>query len=225
MGVFKKGTLEPVTGSPIVTPPGGKGPLKGLDIYHGDDISSWTKLAANNSFIFMKASEGTSYRDSKFGSYWKLAKTYGIMRGAYHFMHWDMGSGAAQAKYFKAAIDNGGGMEKGDLPPVCDWEYSSGGPKASNLKVGKEFLEEIAHLTGRRPIIYVSASVPGELGEPSWMADYPLWIASYRASPRIPKPWTNWTFWQNAEDASIPGLGNKGDSDFFNGNLEDLKRL
>lgn len=199
------------------------GPLKGTDVYHGDDISSWSKLAANNSFIFMKASDGLKGTDSKFKEYWAEAKSHGLIRGAYHFAQWGAGSGAKQAQHFWETIKDAGGMTDHDLPCVFDWEfYPERDPKKSDLPIGKAFLEEISQLSGRKPIIYLSASVPSEYGEPSWFADYTLWLAQYRAKATAPKPWASWTFWQNSAEASIPGLGNKGDSDFFFGGMEDL---
>lgn len=215
--------------------PSGKGPLKGLDIYHDDEITSWDLIAENFSFISMKATQGLTFRDNKFiervrevrkiqEAQVKDTGIISLLLNGYHFMEWDV-NGQEQARYFKRQLDLAG-LGSADLPPECDWEYSparSGRP--SDAQIGRDFLEEISQLTGRLPIVYINSSVPGEVGAPSWLQNYYLWIASYRPSPKIPAPWSHWTFWQESEDASLPGLGNKGDSDLFNGDLSDLKKL
>ncbi len=52
----------------------------------------------------------------------------------------------------------------------------------------------------------------------SWLAEYPLWIASYGAQPAIPAPWQSWTFWQY-DGNNGERMPNGGDADFnrFNG--------
>ncbi len=57
----------------------------------------------------------------------------------------------------------------------------------------------------------------------SWLADYPLWIASYGASPSIPAPWSSWTMWQYDGNGG-QRMPNGGDADFnwFNGDEEAL---
>lgn len=208
-----------------VTAPSGKGPIHGIDIYHGDDVKSWAQIAANYSFVTMKSSDGLSSRDSGFKTNWTQSQAHGLLRGPYHFMQWGAGTGAAQARNLKAAVDAAGGLEKTDIPPICDWEYyPERDPRSSDLQVGKDFLEETAQLFGRLPMLYSFVSMSGALGAPSWFAKYPLWIADpERSTPRIPKPWTHYTLWQTHFNAVIPGLGNKGDTDTFDGDLNDLK--
>jgi lysozyme len=217
--------VTPPANVPPGVPHSGSGTLQGLDIYHFDDVLSWSAIAKNFSFVIIKALQGLSRPDPLFSSYWHGAKQAGLVVGGYHFMEWNSGSGAEQARRFYARLQSVG-YGKDDLPPACDWEFSpERDPRPSDLPIGKEFLEEIAQLTGRKPIIYLSASRPAEYGNPSWMKNYYLWLASYRNSPAIPALWGDYDFWQNSESASLAGIREPGDHDFFNGDLARLKSL
>jgi lysozyme len=217
-----------VTTPPIVnpgTPHSGSGTLSGLDVYHYDDILSWEAIARNFSFVIIKSGQGLSSNDPLFTSYWHGAKQSGLVVGAYHFMGWDAGSGADQAKKFYARL-KAVGYGKDDLPPSCDWEFSpERDPRQSDIAVGREFLDELSQLTGRRPIVYLSSSTPSSYADPEFFANYYLWLASYRSSPKIPAPWKDYDFWQNSEKASLAGVREPGDHDFFNGDLARLKSL
>lgn len=202
------------------------GILKGVDLYHDDVVTNWKDMAQGGiSFCFLKASQGVSIKDNKFYSYWNAAKAVGIKVGAYHFMNFEQ-SGKVQAHFFNERLRDVGGLKTSDLPPVIDWEYKEGiTAKKADIQIGKDFIDEISILTGRRPIIYLPPSVANELGNPSWFKAYPLWLANYSSKPHVPAPWTDFTIWQNSENATIPGLGNKGDSDIFKGTLADLDKL
>jgi len=44
------------------------------------------------------------------------------------------------------------------------------------------------------------------VGLTSWAQDYPLWTASYTATPLIPKGWTKYALWQYSETGKIDGI-------------------
>ncbi len=106
--------------------------------------------------------------------------------------------------------------------------------------------EEVAKLSRALPILYtydwwwacVRDGAPF-YGFPtgadvSWAADYGLWMAWYNSGvwpqgqdrPRVPKPWTDWLFWQFDGNGGLR-LPNGVDSDFcvFNGDEEALRAL
>jgi GH25 family lysozyme M1 (1,4-beta-N-acetylmuramidase) len=101
---------------------------------HGIDISAYQHpngasidfarvKASGTKFVFVKATEGTSYVNSFFHSDWTSIGSHGMYRGAYHFAQPGAFSTAgAQARHFVATI----GSLKGslDLPPVLDLEVS-----------------------------------------------------------------------------------------------------
>lgn len=219
MSIFKPGTIIPSAPNNPPANPSSGGPIYGCDIYHLDDVSSFAKMKANGiDFLFSKASEGLS-TDSKFVSHFTQAKASGLISGSYHFYS-TASDQASQAKYYWNVIKPY--VTKSDLPPVFDFEKASGDYSASDGANCKAFLEEVASLSGRLPILYMSQSVYSALDEPSWMLKYPWWLARYRSEALGPGT-DNWVFWQFSEDASIPGLSNSGDKNKFRGSVADLK--
>lgn len=218
MGIFQKGnTLNPIAGDdPAPSPGSSEGPIKGVDLFHEDNVTSWSAML-NGGYVFaiLKASQGLA-ADPLFVSRYHAAKAAGLVVGAYHF--YSTGSSQSlQASFFNSIL-NSVGYAKDDLPPTFDFENSSGDYSSADGNNALTFLQTLKSLSGRLPMLYCSDSVPGELGNPSWMKAYPLWVARYGASPR-----NSYVIWQNSENASIPGLGNFGDSNVFNGSIQDLK--
>src|SRR6266403_2587567 len=65
---------------------------------HGFDISGFQGTTAPTAdFVFVKATEGSSYTNAKFAAQWASAKTHAKVRGAYHFARPEASSGASQA--------------------------------------------------------------------------------------------------------------------------------
>ena len=193
--------------------------VKGLDIFHGDNISNIQEtISAGFEFAFLKSSEGTTVKDPMFESRWAAMKNDKIIRGAYHFFH-PLQPPIAQAIFFSSIV---GTLESGDLPCAMDWEVTDGEVSALDQASGLSFLKEVEDRTGKTPIIYGSPYFLQALSLNANFLKYPLWVAHYGVPcPLVPSPWTNWTFWQNSESGAIPGIGS-GDTDFFNGSLSDL---
>lgn len=220
MGIFRKifgsKTVLPASPSPA---PSRVSPIYGTDVYHGDDVNSWSEMKANGiDFVFCKASEGMG-TDSKVALYFPAAKKAGLITGLYHF--YSTGSEQiAQARHF-AKVCSSVGLSRDDLPPVFDFEKASGNFNAADSSRAQAFLTELEDKTGRLPMIYMSQSTFSALGNPAWMKKYPWWIARYR--PLSQGPGIEYTIWQYSESASIPGLGNPGDKNIFQGSVADLK--
>ena len=83
--------------------------------------STWTKK--DRDFAYIKATEGTSYRNPYFKTQYKGADKAGMIRGAYHFASPAGKAGYKQARYF---VKNGGGWSADGktLPGVLDIEYN-----------------------------------------------------------------------------------------------------
>lgn len=198
--------------------------ILGLDVYHEDNVTNWSAIAGAGmrKFVYIKASQGLS-ADPKFSTYTEAAQAAGLIVGAYHFISL-LGDPTEQARFFCGILKNNDYDPELDLPPVLDWEYEDGvNPKPSDSSWAIIFLAAVKATLGVRPMIYMSASLPDAIGNPAWLTSYPLWVAEYGVSaPKLRAPYTTWQFWQNSEDAVIPGLGNTGDSNIFNGTIEDL---
>ena len=188
-------------------------PLPGIDISHFQGEIDFQKVARSGvRFVFFKATEGHTYTDPKFTSYWKDAGKTDLIRGAYHFLHPDV-DGATQAKHFLSVA----ALKAGDLPPVVDVERMSQSGNANLTRTLEEYLTEIRKRTGHDAIIYVSPAFWEEHIEKNIGAQLsnPLWIAQYNVNtPRQLKKLPSWTFWQHTNTGSVPGIKGHVDLDY-----------
>jgi GH25 family lysozyme M1 (1,4-beta-N-acetylmuramidase) len=202
--------------------------LPGIDTSHYQHapVLDWTKVKGDGvKFAFLKATEGSTFKDPYFTSDWAQTKANGIYRGAYHFARPSVGTAAKQAAYFASVI--GPQTGRGTLPPVLDLEATGGLSKSKLINWTSNFLQETERLTGRVPIVYVSPAFwEYWLGNSTAFHHYPLWIANYGvSSPRVPGGWPAWTFWQTNSTGKIKGISGRVDSDLFNGDMTGLQKL
>ncbi|ACU98738.1 MAG: lysozyme [Saccharomonospora viridis] len=198
----------------------------------GIDVSGWQQnvdwaywWGQGKRFAYVKATEGTSYKNPYFAQQYNGSYNIGMIRGAYHFALPNVSSGAAQANFF---VDNGGGWSADGktLPGVIDLEYNPYGDTCYGKTQSQmtawilDFHDTYHARTGRWPVIYTSTSwwkqCVGTTGDFSSTA--PLWIARYASSVgELPYNWSYHTFWQYT---STPI-----DQNSFNGSYERLQVL
>jgi len=197
--------------------------LKGIDVSNYQGKIDWHAVKKSGVvFAFAKATEGVNFVDKTFAANFKAMKAAGIIRGAYHFGHPNRDA-VAQARHFHKVVK----PQKGDLHLMLDLEANDGKKPAEVLAWTKAFLSEIKRLSGRSSILYTSPSFWQEkVGDPKQNFDAALFIAHYGVKePRVPRAWTTWTFWQYTPKGKTPGIKGNCDLDFFNGHLDQLKKL
>ncbi|MCW5824185.1 MAG: hypothetical protein KIT34_15375 [Cyanobacteria bacterium TGS_CYA1] len=207
--------------------------LFGLDISHHQDVVDWSKVAAAGvKYAFLKASEGSSYKDSRYKFNRENCAANGIPCGAYHFFRPQVRDQVKQISTFVSMV---GAMKVGELPPVLDLEVPESWRNLSlnqRVKITRQWLDGVESALGVKPIVYLSSSFAGDiLGSQQWLQEYVLWLAHYTkaANPRTPEPWkssSGWTFWQYSETGRVDGIkDNFVDLNRFNGDASDLKKL
>ncbi|MNW32456.1 Lysozyme M1 precursor [compost metagenome] len=214
-----------------------KGNAQGIDVSHHQGDINFKKVAADSiSFVFIKATQGKSFRSKTFLKFVKDAKAAGLMIGAYHYI-----DDAAitpdlarkEAANFVSAIKDAGGASTFDLPPVMDYESNKSGlSKTAVTAVAKAFLQEVERLTGVRPIVY---TYPSFIGNFSGLSGYPLWIARYHATkvPPDASGWSRWDFWQYSDGQyggtlpsgtrKVSGIAGPVDLNEYNGTVDELR--
>jgi len=155
--------------------------LKGIDVAsHQADTFTTSGL----DFVFVKATEGTTYVNPKMGKQAATARTAGLALGFYPFLH--PGSIPAQAAYF---VDRCGSLQ-GDML-VCDWETTGTGGRPSNAEKDA-FVREVKRLRpGHKVGLYCNTDYWLHRDQTSYAGDF-LWIADPNApagKPRIKAPW------------------------------------
>jgi GH25 family lysozyme M1 (1,4-beta-N-acetylmuramidase) len=163
---------------------------------HGVDVSdyqcSWKPNSAgagDDQFVFIKASEGQSWKADCAGDLAKRGRDEGLVVGWYHFL-WPSsasGSPATQAEWFLDCA-RGFGLCDGDVL-WCDWEGTGGGTPTGSDK--DKFIDAVMDKVGDRNKVglYVNYSMWSSSNKNRGDA---LWLAQYASSASTDA----WDFWQ-----------------------------
>ena len=217
---------EGVQGRPVETR---ASQTEGVDVSSHQGNVAWSTLWKSGvKWAYVKATEGTSYRNPYFAQQYGGSYDTGMIRGAYHFATPDTSGGKAQADYF---VDHGGAWSKDGktLPGVLDIEYNPygatcyGKTKTQMVNWIKSFVDRYKARTGREAAIYTSTNWWTQCtGNSSrFGANNPLWVARYASSVgALPAGWGFHTMWQYTSTGKTVGDHNK-----FNGSLDRVKAL
>lgn len=179
--------------------------VKGIDISAIQGNVDFKALKASGiEFVIVRSGVGNQGTDKLYTTNITKAKEAGMKVMAYHFVFPlpDDGihggrSPAEQAKmHFEAAQ---GELAACDLEWPIPQEWKKWGCTATQInKWALEYLKEYEKLSGQKMVVYTypSFALVAKLDEE--FANYPLWIASYKSTPSVPKPWKDWVFWQTA---------------------------
>ncbi|MDT0405581.1 MULTISPECIES: lysozyme [Streptomyces] len=209
--------------------------VQGIDVSHWQGAINWGSVrGAGVQFAWIKATEGTSYKDDRFNSNYPAAYNAGVIRGAYHFALPNASNGATQANYFAG---NGGGWSRDNLtlPGVLDIEHNPYGAMCYGLSTTQmrtwvnDFYTAYKARTGRDVVIYTTASWWNTCtGNWTGMsAKSPLWVAHWTSAsaPTIPSGFPTWTVWQYTSTGAVSGVAGSVDRNQFNGSRERLLAL
>jgi lysozyme len=222
--------------------------LFGVDVshYEGASIRFDIMRDQNIRFVYAKATQGVGFKDGQFADYWAalggLPAEKKVWRGAYHFL--SSGDDAvAQADSFVELLNQNGGLQPADLPPVLDLEWdiaTKNGPDRWQqhdpdeiIQMVLAWLDRVRARTQKTPIVYTARSWWHDRGIPeekfALLKDYKIWIADYSSSsravetPGVPNN-SPFDLWQFSEAAVLStGYGGKLDADVYFG--DDLKFL
>lgn len=194
---------------------------RGVYTVYGIDISAHNDTidfeAAKNSidFVFVKATEGATWKDRMFDYNYAEAKKAGLKVGAYHFFRFDR-SGEAQAINLREAIE----FKDLDFPVVIDIE-DHGNAVEVKPEIVRSRLEKMVNMLQRYSIDVMFYS--NKKGYYKYVGalygGYPLWICSF-TNPPIGE---EWTFWQYSHEGMIPGCKRQLDLNVYNGSVEDFE--
>lgn len=181
---------------------------KGIDVSRWQSVNTVASYAKDVDFVICKATEGKTFRDSKFEQHISTAINMGKLIGAYHFARPDNNKMLDEAKFFISRVRK----YLGNLVLALDWEG-----KALNYdwKVAKEFLDYVYYETGVKPLFYTSYA---EILKYDELAnyDYGLWVASYSKKGDNFGMWKSPAMWQYTNSPV--------DQNIFYGSKNQLKK-
>jgi lysozyme len=168
--------------------------------------------ASGQAFAFIKATEGTDFRDSRFSENWSLAREQGLLTGAYHFFTF-CSPGLPQAENFLAVAPR----EARTLPLAVDVEFTGNcAGWASIDEIRAELLvfeEHVRAHVGYAPLLYTTEDVRLEL-VPADLHAHGYWVRSLWGRP---SEGIRWHFWQYSDTGDVPGVSGEVDLNVFAG--------
>lgn len=188
--------------------------------YFGMDVSAWQgyidyeKVKQEGiEFVYIKATEGTSYTDAYLRYNYENAKRQGIKVGFYHFVRARSSDQAkAEARYFANAISG--------LQPDCrlamDFEvFGNLGLEQIN-EISLSFLTETQRITGKEMVIYSNTNDAINVFNQNLANNYPLWVANYGVSePYDNRKWNSWVGFQYTSRGTLNGINGYVDLNRF----------
>ncbi len=175
--------------------------LEGIDVSHFQGSIQWEKVAKQNiQFVMIKATQGRDLVDPEFQKNWQATEATNLLRGTYHYLD-PKDDGVVQAEHFIKTTQG----EFGDFSPVVDIEAFEHETAEEVLGVLAEFLAIVEQHSNCKPIIYTSPNFWLKLQDHEF-GQYPLWLADYAKSPKVPNGWKQWNLWQYEDNGNIAGI-------------------
>ena len=199
-------------------------PVRGVDVSSYQGKIDWETLSSQNlSFVFMKATEGSSWVDPCFSYNYEQAQNTQLRIGANHFFSYDS-SGEAQAEHFISTVEKINNM----LPPVIDLEFY--GDKEKNPAQPKQVREQLDIMLkkleqhyAQKPITYATEKSYSMYLSGSY-EEYDIWIRNVITKPSLSDN-RQWTFWQYTNREQLEGYEGKEkyiDMNVFYGTREEF---
>lgn len=188
--------------------------------YQGIDVSNWQGFINYNEvrnsgidIVYIKASQGSDYKDPYFDLNYENAKANGLKVGAYHFVTArSLTEARREAEFFASVISE----KQIDCKLAMDFEEFGSLTKQEINEISREFLERLEEITGKETIIYsdlFNSQNTFELSE-----EYPLWIAFYGEFSELEEIRNTWKTWQGQQYTDvgrINGISGYVDRDQF----------
>jgi len=193
----------------------------GIDVSYHQDTIEWSKVhRAGIKFAFIRVSDGLIVDDPEFTRNWANARAAKVARGAYQFFRPEANA-IAQADKLIAAIAD----DEGELPPAIDVEVTGGLRPAQIAKQVTLWIDRVRSRLGVEPIVYTSPDFWRDAVGSADLSSQPLWIAHYtKDCPRVPAPWTRWTFWQYSKTGRVPGIKGHVDLNVYQGQMKSMTK-
>ena len=205
--------------------PAPAGPVTAVDVsVHQDPAAVTAAAAAGAALAIVKASEGIGYTDPSLGAHVAAARAAGMRIGLYHFARNDPpdpNDAGGEAGWFAQVV-----APYLDASPVLVLDFEAEGG-TWDTSWALTWLGEVQRLTGRAPVVYMSASVAQAH---DWSAvaaaGYPLWVAGYPADapdylttaltcPYTTGAWASPVGWQYTSTGRVPGYDGDLDLSVF----------
>ena len=176
--------------------------------YDGIDISSyqgyidWAKVSSDKyiRFVYIKATEGSTYHSPHYAHNITQARRYGLLVGSYHYI---TSSSTIQEQFENFSLYALRSAQ--DLIPMLDVEVRGDWSRSQLIDSVSKFCELVEDHYGVQPMIYSTMGFYNKNLAPHFNKHH-LYIGRYSST----EPEINWegeyTIWQYSEQGIIPGI-------------------
>lgn len=177
-------------------------PYDGIDISSHQGNIDWAKVGNDPyiRFVYIKATEGATYRSQHYRYNVEGAHRQGFLVGSYHYVTSTSPIHMQARNFFMQATPG-----SQDLIPMLDVEERGNWTRSELIDSVSLLADLIERHYGCRPMIYSTIDFYNKNLAPHFNK-YPLYIGRYSSS----KPVINWdghyTVWQFSENGIIPGI-------------------
>ncbi len=190
--------------------------IQGIDVSNWQGYINYTDVRNSGiEIVYIKASQGTGYKDPYFDINYENAKANGLKVGFYHFLTATTVERArAEAQFFASVISG----KTPDCKLVMDFEVFDGLSVPEINEISEAFLNRVGELTGKELAIYSDLSNARNTFSRELAEKYPLWLAyygDYNEISNISTRWNNWIGLQYADNGEIPGIRGYTDRDIY----------
>lgn len=184
----------------------------------GIDISNWqgdinfARLAQTDvRLAYIKATEGTEYRDPRLDDYYEGARREGLKTAFYHYLLARTADEAREeARYFAAALSGRTSDALFAVEPANRRYFTN---NESFSRVVEAFIEEAQSLLSVGGMIYTDSFSARE--DYTALTRFPLWVAQYGVAEPDTGEWDTWTGWQYTDKGRLLGITGYVDEDYF----------
>ncbi len=193
-------------------------PIRGIDVSSHNGMIDFKAVAADGiEFVWIKASEGETFRDNNFILNFQKATQAGLKTGAYHFFRFDR-DGVAQARNFIRSVA-GRCLDLGMAIDVEETGNAGGVPHDSIIIRLRDMIEYL-NVAGVRPILYSNRAGFDKYIYDEFR-DLPLWICQFTDNSRS----GDWLYWQFYHHGHVAGVKTEVDLDVYSGSREDWEYM
>ncbi len=189
------------------------GHYDGLDVSHHQGAIDWTVVGRNRNvqFVYVKATEGSSFVDHRYAANVAGARRAGIAVGSYHYLT-SGSSMRAQFRNFYGVVDR----RQQDVVPMVDIEKEgipgwSRRQMQDSLAVFIRLIETHYYCT---PMIYAHARFYNDNLAPRFNR-YRLFLAHYNVREPVVAGNGRHDLWQHSDQGTVDGINRLVDLDVF----------
>ncbi len=194
--------------------------VKGVDVSVYQGTVNWTSVkAAGMDFAIARISDGSAL-DTEFATNWSGMKSAGLVRGAYQYFE----PGKIRRRRPTSSSAPWACSGRVTCPSRPTWRPPAASPPRPSPPTSRRGWPPCRPAPARRRWFYTAEGYWDSDVASSAFASNPLWVANWGVTcPTLPTGWSNWEFWQDADNGTVAGISGAVDTDEFNGSLSQLQ--